>query len=207
MKSETPKNLDPIPQKPKKRPGEVIPEKSGDVAIMQSPFMKKKPKKPEKKLGFDEQNPINVKIGDKIIIKHKGEIEKGWEILDIDPKTGKMELYKDEEFTSADVKDPLLYGLNVLRSEEPSKPVEHKSSPEKYARIMRQPEELKQTQKSMEAIPFKIGQEVKVKRRFGPKESGWQVLSYDPETGRVQVLKGRTMKKVKLDKLVEWNKE
>jgi len=206
MKSETPKNLDPISQKPKKRPGEIIPEKSDDVAIMQSPFMEEKSKKPEKKLAFDEKNPLNVKIGDKITIKHEGKIEEGWKILDIDPKTGKMKLYKDEKFTGADVNDPLLYGLNVLRSEEPSKPVEHKSSPEKYAKIMRQPEELKQTQTAMEAIPFKIGQEVKVKRRFGPKESGWQVLSYDSETGRVQVMKGRTTKKVKLDKLIEWNK-
>lgn len=202
---ETPRKIEQSP-KPERRPGEVISNRPDEVQIRPSPFYEGKPPKPKKEKGFDEQNLMGVKIGDKIPLDRNGKIDKDWEILEIDPKTGEAQLYKDGEFEKANVNDFKLAGLNKL-SKKPLEEIKpHKTNPEHYARIIKIPEDLLKTKEAEAAIPFEIGQEVTVKRTLGNIESGWKVIAYDADKGRVGVMKGRKHKNVKLDKLLEWNK-
>jgi len=170
-----------------------------------------KPKEKKQPKGFDQKNFLGAKVGDKITIEHKDKIDDGWEILDIDPKTGKMQLYKNGEFEKGNVNDPVLFGMNrVWKEAEKQESTEpYKPDPSKFVRHgMKVPEDLRKTMAGEKAIPFKIGQNVKVGRGSGEQkkmENDWKVLEYDIKSGRVTVLKGSKLKRIKLDKLVEWN--
>ncbi|MFZ5365489.1 MAG: hypothetical protein ACOZBH_04845 [Patescibacteria group bacterium] len=192
---------------PPRKKGEVPynPKRPADVYIG-SGLMTELNTTPEK-TPFDESNLMKAKVGDKIKIFKNEKIVPGWEILDIDPRNGDAQVYKDEEFIKINVNDPRLAAINEKQqlSEITNETEEvHEGEPVRAMRSLDQ-DSIK-TVEAMAAIPFSMGDKVKVKRTFGRIEPNWEVVTYDVNSGRVRVMRDRLSKWVKLDKLMEWNK-
>jgi len=158
-------------------------------------------KKERQEIKERSLNPMGIKVGDKIIIEGQA----GWEVLDMNPRTGNLHLYKDGEFQEKLANDKVLMNANLPKSKRQTRidtpaieePIKKKKVP-KSERATKQMEAIRE-------IPFKAGDEINVERTGGKIDKDWTVAAIDYDSMRVEVMKGNLVKKPTLIEVLAAN--
>lgn len=164
-------------------------------------------KKERQKVKERSLNPMGIKTGDKLNILEGGKEEAGWEVLDMDPRTGKMHLFKGNKFLEKLANAEEIIDANTPKSERKTRIDMPTIEVEQPARLKKLPKSEKAT-KQMEAIreiPFKIGDKLNVERTGGKIDKDWKVSQIDFDSMRVEVIKDNLVKKPTIIEVIAAN--